>query len=60
MKPELRERIIAYNKAKQEKEDMAHDLSDILKRLYKVYDLLKPLIPDEVKAIFKKYGYDKE
>ena len=60
MKPELRERIIAYNKAKQEKEGMAHDLSDILKRLYKVYDLLKPLIPDEVKAIFKKYGYDKE
>jgi DNA-directed RNA polymerase subunit F len=60
MKPELRERIIAYNKAKQEKEDMAHDLSDILKRLFKIYDLLKPLIPDEVKAIFKKYGYDKE
>ena len=59
MKPELRERIIAYNKAKQEKEDMAHDLSDILKRLFKIYDLLKPLIPDEVKAIFKKYGYDK-
>jgi hypothetical protein len=60
MKPELKAKILAYNKSVKEKEDMAHDLSDILKRLYKVYDLLKPLIPDEVKAIFKKYGYDKE
>ena len=58
MKPELRAKIIAYNKEKNQKAEMANDLSDILERLYKVYELLKPIIPDEVKAIFKKYGYE--
>lgn len=60
MKPELKEKIIAYNKDKNKKEEMATDLTDILDRLHKVYEMLKPIIPNEVKAIFKKYGYSEE
>lgn len=57
MKPELKAKILAYNKAVKEKADKAADLEDILERLYRIYGVLKPLLPEGVKAIFEKYGY---
>ena len=60
MNDELRKKIIAYNKAKKHDEEKAKDLEDLLSKLYAIYELLKPIIPDEVKAVFKKYGYAKE
>lgn len=58
MKSELRDKIIAYNKDKAKKAEMASDLEYVLERLYKIYAVLEPFIPAEVKAIFEKYGYN--
>lgn len=60
MKPEWKAKILAYNKAVAEKKSKADDLDEMLEYLYKVYRLLEHLIPEEVKAIFEKYGYREE
>ena len=60
MKKELREKILAYNREKANKTEMAKDLEDLLSKLHEVYALLKPIIPNEVKVIFEKYGYTKD
>ena len=58
MKPELREKIIAYNKAVAEKTEKATDLDVIVGQIMKLpYGQLKKVLTDEVLAVLKKYGY---
>lgn len=58
MKPELREKIIAYNKAVAEKTEKATDLDIIVGQIMKLpYGQLKKVLTDEVLAVLKKYGY---
>ena len=58
MKPELRERIIAYNRAVAEKSEKASDLDIIISEIMKLpYGQLKKVLTDEVLAVLAKYGY---
>ena len=58
MKPELKAKIIAYNKAVKEKADKATDLDIIVSEIMKLpYGQLKKVLTDEVVAVLKKYGY---
>ena len=58
MKPELKEKIIAYNKSVKEKADKATDLDIIVSEIMKLpYGQLKKVLTDEVVAVLKKYGY---
>ena len=57
MKPELKEKIIAYNKAVKEKADKATDLDIIVSEIMKLpYGQLKKVLTDEVVEVLKKYG----
>lgn len=59
MRPELKEKIIAYNKAVKEKGEKATDLDIIVSEIMKLpYGQLKKVLTDEVMAVLKKYGYD--
>ena len=59
MKPELKEKIIAYNKAVKEKGDKANDLDVIVREIMKLpYGQLKKVLTDEVMAVLAKYGYN--
>lgn len=59
MKPELREKIIAYNKAVAEKAEKASDLDIIVAQLMRLpYGQLKKMLTDEVMAVLEKYGYE--
>lgn len=58
MKPELREKIIVYNKAVAEKAEKASDLDIIVAQLMCLpYGQLKKVLTDEVMAVLEKYGY---
>lgn len=58
MKPELKAKIIAYNKAVKEKADKATDLDILVAEIMKLpYGQLKKVLSDEVVAVLKKYGY---
>lgn len=57
MKPELRNKIIAYNKSVAEKADKASDLDIIVSEIMKLpKGQLKKVLTDEVVAVLKKYG----
>lgn len=57
MKPELRARIIAYNKAVAEKSEKAADLDIIVSQIMKLpQGQLKKVLTDEVIAVLEKYG----
>ena len=59
MKPELRAKIIAYNKAVAEKAEKASDLDIIVAELMKLPPgQLKKVLTDEVIAVLKKYGVE--
>lgn len=59
MKPELKAKIIAYNKAVKEKGEKATDLDIIVGELMKLPPgQLKKVLTDEVMAVLKKYGYE--
>ena len=59
MKPELREKIIAYNKAVKEKGEKADDLDIIVSEIMKLPPgQLKKVLTDKVIAVLKKYGID--
>lgn len=61
MRPELREKIIAYNKAVKEKGEKASDLDIIVGQIMKLpYGQLKKVLTDEVMAVLAKYGYGEE
>lgn len=57
MKPELREKILAYNKAQAERREKAEDLDVILAAMAKLpWGQLKKLLTEEVVAVLEKYG----
>ena len=57
MKPELREKIIAYNKAVAERTEKATDLDIIVAEIMKLPPgQLKKVLTDEVLAVLSKYG----
>lgn len=57
MKPELRAKIIAYNKAAAEKGEKASDLDVIVSALEKLPPgQLKKVLTDDVIAVLEKYG----
>lgn len=58
MKPELKSKILAYNKSVKEKGEKANDLDIIVSQLMKLpYGQLKKVLTDEVMAVLEKYGY---
>lgn len=60
MKPELREKILAYNKVAAERKEKASDLDVIISEILKLpYGQLKKVLTDEVMAVLEKYGYGK-
>lgn len=57
MKPELKAKIIAYNKSIAEKAEKASDLDVIIAEIMKLPPgQLKKVLTDEVVAVLKKYG----
>lgn len=57
MKPELKAKIIAYNKAAKEKGEKATDLDVIVSEIMKLpYGQLKKVLTDDVMAVLAKYG----
>jgi hypothetical protein len=59
MKPELRAKIIAYNKSVAEKKEKASDLDIIIASLGKLPPgQLKKVLTDEVMAVLAKYGIE--
>ena len=59
MKPELRAKIIAYNKAVAAKGEKASDLDIIITELLKLPPgQLKKELTDEVCAVLEKYGVE--
>lgn len=57
MKPELKAKIIAYNKTVKEKSDKATDLDIIVSEVMKLpYGQLKKLLTHDVIAVLEKYG----
>ena len=58
MKPELREKILAYNKVAAERKEKASDLDIIVSEILKLpYGQLKKVLTDEVIGVLEKYGY---
>ena len=58
MKPELKAKILAFNKSVKEKAEKATDLDIIVAELMKLpYGQLKKVLTAEVLAVLKKYGY---
>ena len=61
MRPELKEKILAFNRAVKENEDKATDLDVIVAALRKLpYGQLKKVITEDVMAVLAKYGYEQE
>ena len=59
MKPELKAKILAYNRAVKEKGEKAADLEVILSELRKLPPgQLKKVLTDDVIAVLKKYGIE--
>ena len=57
MKPELRSKIIAYNKSVAEKGEKASDLGVIVSAIAKIPPgQLKKVLTEDVIAVLKKYG----
>lgn len=58
MNPELRERIIAYNKEMAARKEKADDLQIIVEELMKLpAGQLKKILTDEVLTVLGKYGW---
>ena len=57
MKQELREKILAYNRAAAERAEKASDMDTLIAALGKLpYGQLKHILTDEVLAVLEKYG----
>lgn len=57
MKPELREKIIAYNKSVAERAEKANDLDILVAEIMKLPPgQLKKVLSEEVIAVLQKYG----
>ena len=58
IRPDLKAKIISYNKTVKEKGDKAADLDIIVSEIMKLpYGQLKKVLTDEVIAVLEKYGY---
>lgn len=58
MKPELKAKILAYNKSVKEKTEKATDLDILVGAIMKLpYGQLKKVLSDDVMAVLEKYGY---
>lgn len=58
MKPELKAKILAYNKAVKEKADKATDLDIIVAEVMTLpYGQLKKVLTPAVIAVLEKHGY---
>lgn len=61
MKPELKAKILAYNKAVKEKSEKAADLELVVAALLQLPSgQLKKILTGEVLTVLSKYGFDKE
>lgn len=61
MKPELRAKILAYNKAVREKGEKAADLDLLVGQMMQLpYGQLKKVLTREIMAVLHKYGYGKQ
>ena len=59
MKPELKAKIIAFNRAAAERRDKATDLDILVAAVMKLpYGQLKKALSDEVIAVLRKYGVE--
>ena len=59
MQPELRAKIIAYNKAAAERKEKAEDLDVIIAEIMKLPPgQLKKVLTDDVLAVLAKYGVE--
>lgn len=57
MRKDLREKIIAYNRAAAERKYKASDMDVLISALAKLpYGQLKKMLTDEVVAVLEKYG----
>ena len=58
MKPELKAKILTYNKARAVDKEKASDLDIIVSQIMKLpYGQLKKVLTEEVLAVLEKYGY---
>lgn len=58
MKPELKAKILAYNKSVKEKTQKATDLDILIEAIMKLpYGQLKKVLSDDVMTVLEKYGY---
>ena len=59
MKPELREKILSYNKAVAQTKAKASDLDVVISSIMKLPPgQLKKVLSNEVLEVFRKYGVD--
>lgn len=59
MKPELKEKILSYNKSVAQSKEKSSDLGVILSSVMKLPPgQLKKVLSDEVLQVFRKYGVD--
>ena len=57
MKQELREKILAYNRAAAQRQDKADDLDVLINAFLRLPPgQLKKILTEEVMAVLKKYG----
>lgn len=58
MKPELKAKILSFNRNVKEKSAKADDLDIIISEIAKLpYGQLKKVLTDDVMAVLTKYGY---
>lgn len=58
MKPELKERILAYNRMIAARKEKAEDLDILMAAVMQLpYGQLKKVLSEEVMAVLEKYGY---
>ena len=58
MKPELKAKILAFNKSVREKTEKATDLDILVAEIRKLpYGQLKKVLTEEVLAVLARYGY---
>lgn len=58
MSPELKSKIIAYNKVMADRKEKADDLDILVSQIMQLpYGQLKKVLTDEVMSVLAKYGY---
>ena len=61
MKPELRAKIIAFNKQAAQRKEKAEDLDVLVASILRLpQGQLKKVLTEDVLAVLKKYGYEEE